>query len=104
MGADPTITRNLLQRRIFNNRTQAVPDADPTSSLSAIVGDEEVQREIERIRHGDTANDYVILSEVTKLLHVSTTVGARRAFRNNQVLSVRCAVDRVSLGVRKGAL
>lgn len=109
---DPKLTRWMLRRRggvgvsgVGGGGVGGVGgEGDPTAPLAALVGDEEVQREAERVRHKDADNDVIVVAGVTKLRSVTIASMNRRRFMfNNASVSVQCVLDRVSFGVRKGS-
>ncbi len=79
-------------------------NADPTASLAAVVGDEEVQREAERVKRNEAVNDLIVLSNVSKLRSVRTSTRKRAGFLSlsSASTSVQSVLDRVSFGVREG--
>ena len=74
----------------YSHPSQQVTAGEPTSALDGLVGDTEVLREAERLRHHETLDDIIIVKNVTLL---------KKAQFGKEAVNV---LNKVSFGVRPG--
>lgn len=94
----------MLQGHRSSVKLTATAQTDPTASLVAVVGDEDVQREVERVKHQQAANDLIVLSKVSKVRNVRASATKRRSMLSfsRAPTAVQCLLNRVTFGIQEG--